>query len=323
MDTKTQKSDRNAFVLRIAPSGKDIVPQALEENDLIIGWAEAFGLIDESLTWKAMRKIVHDRYYAQDNHYRRSGMATKYLQLFIREMNPGDLVVVPHRSGFYVGEVAGPARYEPNEVFSDTAYRRSVKWLNNKQPIQRKFARAALQSRMKFQGTCVFATDLYEEIIDALNATTSFGEDLHKLLIEQTIKEIRAGKMDGAGFEQFIASLMKKLGSDDVRVIPHAQDKGADVIARFRVAGTIQLTVAIQAKHYKPKPPVSKKVVEALLQGMEAESADLGMVITSGTISEEAYDYVRGLYEEEKIKIELIDGEQLGALILEHGVTKT
>lgn len=51
---------------------------------------------------------------------------------FIREMNVGDLVVVPHGSEFYVAEVSGPAMYDESKVEEDTAYRRNVKWLNDK-----------------------------------------------------------------------------------------------------------------------------------------------------------------------------------------------
>lgn len=322
MDTTMQETRRKAFVLRIAPGRKDMVPQALADEDLIIGWAKAKGLLDENLSWKDFRKIVHDQYYSKDANYRRSGMATSYLWLFIREMRRGDIIVVPHGSKFYVGEVAGSARYDVDKIGSDSAYRRKVKWSNPDQPQPRKFARAALQSRMKIQGTCADATDLLEEIENAREATSIFEQDLHKLLVQQTIQEIRTGKMDGAGFERFVGSLLERLGGNDVRIISHAKDKGADIVARFRVAGVIQITVAVQAKHYKPKPPVNKKVVEVLLQGMEAESADIGMIITSGTFSKEATEFVRHLFENEGIRIELIDGQQLGSLILEHGVRK-
>jgi len=317
-----QSPNRKAFVLRIAPSGKDIVHLALEENDLIIGWAEAQGLLDENLSREAFRKIIHDQFYSDDKNYRRSGKTTSYLWLFIREMRPGDIVIVPRGSQFYVGVIRGHARYELEKVSSDTAYRRSVDWLNSKKPIKRKLARAALQSRMKYQGTCVGSTDLLNEIESALIEKTTFEQDLHESLVERTIREIRTGKMDGASFEQFVASLLEKLGGYDVRVIAHSKDKGADILAHFRVAGMLQLTIAVQAKHYKPKPPVTKEVVEILLQGMEAENADIGMVVTSGTISPEAYNYAQELYEKNGTKIELIDGEQLGALILEYGVSR-
>jgi predicted Mrr-cat superfamily restriction endonuclease len=293
---ESQVSKKKAFVLRIAPGRKDKVPLALEENDLIIRWAKAGGLLDESLSRETFREIVHKQYYSCDENFRRSGMATSFLWLFIRDMKPGDVVVVPHGSTFYVGEVNGHARYDLDQISNDAAYRRSVNWLNSKKPIKRKVARAALQSRMKIQGTCADATDLLDEISSSLVEKTTFEQDLHEVLVEQTIQEIRTGKMDGASFEQFIASLLVKLGGYDVRVIAHTQDKGADIIAQFRVAGTLTLTIAVQAKHYMPKPPVPKEVVETLLLGMEAENADIGMIVTSGTISSEAADYVQNLY---------------------------
>ena len=40
-----------AFILRITPSGNDRVPVALEDNQIIIGWAYAEGLLDPTLDW--------------------------------------------------------------------------------------------------------------------------------------------------------------------------------------------------------------------------------------------------------------------------------
>jgi predicted Mrr-cat superfamily restriction endonuclease len=312
---------QQAFVLRIAPGGNDCVPEALKTNDLIIGWSECDGLLDTNLTWKAFREKLRRKFYSDDKDLRRAGNATGYLWRFIREMKPGDLVVVPHGGEFYVGEVTGPARYEKAKVAHDTAYRRSVQWLT-KRPVPRSYARAALQSRMKIQGTCADAADLLDEIKEALKTSTTFGEDLHKLLVQHTVEEMQSGKMDGGKFEQFIASLLRGLGANEARVVPHNQDKGADIIASFRIAGAFQIVVAVQAKHYRPEPPVGKRVVEELFIGMIAESADVGMIVTCGTISQEAIDLAQKLYEERGIKIELVDGDQLGALIIENGLTK-
>jgi len=70
--------------------------------------------------------------------------------------------------------------------------------------------------------------------------------------------------------------------------MPRGKDKGADLLATFLVAGAFQQVVAVQAKHWQPDPPVGPDVVQQLINGIEAESANLGMVITSGSISEEA-----------------------------------
>jgi hypothetical protein len=41
--------EQQAFILRIAPSEIDHVAEALEQNQLIIGWADAEGLLDPNL----------------------------------------------------------------------------------------------------------------------------------------------------------------------------------------------------------------------------------------------------------------------------------
>jgi predicted Mrr-cat superfamily restriction endonuclease len=155
---------QSAFVLRIAPNGIDKVPEALVANQIIIGWSLAVGLLNESLTWEQFRQIVRDTYYSEDTTLRRAGAAAGHMSRFIREMKVDDLVVVPHGTDFYVAEVCGPAVHLSANRNDDTAYRRDVTWLNDKRPLSRTLARAALLSRMKIQGTCAPASDLIDEI---------------------------------------------------------------------------------------------------------------------------------------------------------------
>lgn len=240
-------------------------------------------------------------------------------------MNKGDLVVVPYSSEFYIAEVEGAAMYDLNKIGMGTAYRRPVRWLNDKKPIRRDLAKSALISRMKTQGTCAYATDLLDEIkeclqIAASGQTPTFQTDLQSRLIQETLKELRSGRMDSFGFEKLIQTVLTGLGAQDARIVPRGQDKGADIMATFHVAGAFRQVIAVQAKHWQPQPPVGKAVVEQLIKGIEAESANLGIVITSGTISDEATDTAEKYYNEKGIKIELVDGEQLAKLIIENGI---
>ena len=155
---------KNGFVLRIAPGGGDRVSEALENDHLIIGWAEAKGLLDQELEWEGFREIIRKAYHPNDENLRRAGAAGGHMWCFIRAMKTGDLVVVPHGSEFYVGEVTDPAFYDESKVGEDSAYRRPVKWLNDKDPIPRAIAKSALVSRMKTRATSANATDLVEEI---------------------------------------------------------------------------------------------------------------------------------------------------------------
>lgn len=317
--------NQQAFVLRIAPSSIDRVPEALKENQIIIGWAHADGLLEPNLTWEQFREIIREKYYTSESNLRKAGAAAGHMWRFIREMNKGDLVVVPYWSEFYVAEIDGPATYDSQKTGDDTSYRRLVKWLNYKKPIRRDIAKSALISRMKTQGTCSYATDLLAEIKECLQIASSgqtpaFQTDLQSRLIRETLNELRSGRMDGFGFERLIQTVLTGLGAADARIVPRRQDKGADILATFRVAGAFRQIVAIQAKHWQPEPPVGKEVVEQLTKGIEAESANLGMIITSGTISVEAITTAEQYYEDKGIKIELIDGEQFAKLIVENGI---
>ena len=198
-------------------------------------------------------------------------------------------------------------------------------WLNGKARIPRRNARVALQSRMKVQNTCADATDLLDEILALLDAsakgeTPTFDKDLRNRLIEETLKEIRSGRINDYGFEGLLANLLKSLGASEVRIIARSIDKGADIVATFLAANTFEFKLAVQAKHWQPTPPVGKEVIDQLLRGMEAEDADLGWVATSGTFSEEAESYATQLREQEGRRIELVDEEFLASLIVETGL---
>src|SRR5688572_6652204 len=157
-----------AFVLRIAHVDADGVGEALRSDEVFTGWSRARGLLDPRHDWRSFREIVHTEYHSGQQDYAQSGRAAGSLWRFIREMDIGDLVVVPSGNAFHVAKVTGPARHDEGKVADDAAHRRPVKWLNDGKPIPRRFARAALQSRMKVRQTCADATDLVAEIEDVL-----------------------------------------------------------------------------------------------------------------------------------------------------------
>lgn len=314
-----------AFVLRIS-HGRDRVPEALSEREIVIGWAEADGL-SGAAEWQAFRQIIKDAYHHDEADFRRAGAAAGHAWRFLKDMTPGCWVIVPHGHEFHVAQVTGPARYDASKIADDSAYRRPVHWLNDGRGIQRAIARAALQSRLKVQGTTADASDLVSEIAECLDVAIrppqqrpSFAGDLRARLIRETLAEIRGGRLDSFGFERLIAEVLRGTGGLSVRIIPRQHDKGADLTAEFRVAGALRLRVAVQAKHYQPEPPVGRDVIEQLIAGMDAEEADLGIVTTSGTFAPEAVDYARDVLESGQRRVELVDGEQLAAIIVDCGL---
>lgn len=316
----------NAFVLKMSYRD-NLINEGLENDEIIIGWSEAKGLIDESLEWYDFREILYKTYSKKGDSYRASGSWAGSLWRFIRDMQPGDLVVVPWGNEFYVAEVVGKARYEDGFVDSDTAHRRIVKWLNDKKPVPRKYARAALQSRMKARQTCVDAGDLLEEINEAIiyyskNDNVDFSEELRRKIVDVTHTELYSGRINPHGFEQLVAKVIESLGGRNTIIIARNKDEGADILSDFDIATTFTLKLAVQAKHYYPEPPVEKAEIDQLIKGMEFEGADIGWFVTAGTFSPEANSYWDEL-KDQGHKIELIDGEQLSAMIVECGLSST
>jgi predicted Mrr-cat superfamily restriction endonuclease len=315
---------KDAFALKISHRDKAL-PNALESDDIVIGWSRAGDLHDLDLGWYDFREIVHQEYHSDQDDYRKAGASAGNLWRFIREMKEGDLVVVPDGSEFYVAKVTGDARYEPEKVEDDTAHRRSVNWLNDSEPIPRGIARSALQSRMKARQTCVEATDLIPEIQDALEAAQSdehpsFDSDLRQKLVQDTLEDIRKARIESYGFEKLVKSVLQSLGGENVTIVPRSKDQGVDITALFTVADTFSFTVAAQAKHFREDPPVKPKHVEQLRDGMDAEGATLGWLVTSGTFSEETEMRKDEIEDETGYEIQLVDGEQLAALIVDGGL---
>lgn len=295
-------------------------------DQIIIGWSESEGLLNPSLTKGQFREIIHEAHYSDKANLRKAGAGAGHMWRFVREMRVGDLVVVPYGPKFYVAEVIGDATYDEKKVDSDTAYRRKVKWLNSKKPIPRDYAKSALISRMKIQGTSANATDLLPEILECLRraasgAAPTFLENLQRKLIEETLKEIQEGFMNEAAFERLIQQVLLRQGAVEARIVPRNEDQGADIVATFRLAGTFTQTVAVQAKYWKPDPPVGEKVVKQVIKGIEAENAVLGLVITTGTIAQDAEKAAERYFDDRGIRIGLLDGKQFAKLIVELGIS--
>ncbi len=64
---------QRAFVLRIVPSQIDRIHEALKKNQLIIGWAEAPGLLNKKLTWSEFRQIIKNTYHAKEPDFHKAG----------------------------------------------------------------------------------------------------------------------------------------------------------------------------------------------------------------------------------------------------------
>jgi predicted Mrr-cat superfamily restriction endonuclease len=154
-------------MLRMSPGGdkkRDRVPEGLAENQLIIGWSLAGELGNPDLSKTEFKQYLAHVYRVHEWSAAHAGSSAGNMWLFVREMNPGDVVVVPHFKSFYLAEVDGDAFHVPDKIPEDSAWRRPAKWLNSKQGFSREQASEALRSRMRVRRTCLNISDLADDI---------------------------------------------------------------------------------------------------------------------------------------------------------------
>lgn len=111
---------------------------------------------------------------------------------------------------------------------------------------------------MKVYCTTALATDVLDDIRDALARAEagnkpSFKDELQTALVKETVEHLRSGHMDSFSFERLTTGLLIQMGARTATVVPRLLDKGADILATFRVAETFQYTLTVQAKHWNDK----------------------------------------------------------------------
>lgn len=310
-----------AFVLRMKTWGEvDHVGDALAADRITIGWSHVRGLIGLQ-NLREVREAV--RAASGDEDYRRAGHGAGNLWRFLHEMQPDDRVLVPRGDEVYLAKVTGPPGYDESAVTQDIAHFRPVEWLNGKNP----FPRHGLPSKLQFRvgpgnrRTCADITGDLSEVLaletGGVRTDTAFEADLHGHLVTTTIETLLKGKMNPKSFEHFLRDLFQHLGATEGTVRGGRGDKGADIVLEMPLGVTpLRQRVAVQAKYYHDGRPVGPDAVRQLVAGMDAEDADLGVIVTTTVFSDEASAEA----SKSSTRIELIDGAHLASMIVEHGV---
>jgi predicted Mrr-cat superfamily restriction endonuclease len=322
----------NAFILRQSPNGvSQLESISLPQNVIVNGWADAEGLIEEK-NYETFREIVAKACYPNEKNMRKAGYGAGTMWRFINEMKKGDWVVVPfHNKVFYLAEITGEAIYDGSDAAykADSCYRRPVRWLNDKQPISRELAQAKLVSRMKTQQTSAEAGDLIDNIYVALSNAMStkgaemsseelFVSSLRKKMTVAVLDEIHRGYMTPQKMEKLVMKILKAVGASTTKQIPTITDKGVDIIATFPIGPVAQVDVGVQVKCHEGT--TENELLDQLKTGLEKENLTQGWFITAGSFSDDAQEYLEDKFEGSGVKISLIDGVQLAAMIIDSGL---
>ena len=327
------KKPKNAFILRQSPNGvSQLESVSLPKNVIVTGWSVAKGLIGEKDYW-TFRDIISNTSYPNEKTLLKAGYGAASMWRFLKGMAIGDWVVVPWDKVFYLAEITGDAFYDNSAVARKTnsCYRRPVRWLNDKKPIIRDFAKSKLISRMKTRQTSAEAGDLIDEIYGALQLAEKpsakptpsdtdqlFAGQLRLRMVEAALKEIQTGYINPRKFEQFVRKVLLSNGATNAKIIATRNDKGVDIIANFLVGRVAQVNVGVQVKNHTGV--TENKWIDQLIKGMEQEGLSLGWLVTSAEFEKNAEEYLGKKLEGSTMEIFLVDGLQLAGMIIDNGL---
>jgi restriction system protein len=122
-----------------------------------------------------------------------------------------------------------------------------------------------------------------------------------------------------AFFENLIVTLLLNMGyggsrEDAGRAIGKSGDGGIDGVIDQDPLGLDR--IYLQAKRYKIETPVSEPEVRAFSGSLGAAKATKGVFVTTSYFTKPAYEFA----EKHPYKMILIDGKNLTALMIRHGV---
>lgn len=116
---------------------------------------------------------------------------------------------------------------------------------------------------------------------------------------------VQFSKMNGYEFEDYIGELFRKMGFS-VEPMPYSGDGGIDLIAICNKP-IYKGKYVIQCKKWTE--PVGQPSIRDLYGAVMSENANKGILITTSSFSEQAFEFAKGK------NIELIDGDGLEKLI--------
>ena len=321
--------NKQAFIIRCAPGGISRVEELLTANQIVIGWSETRNdLFNINLNWDEFKGIIRKAYHPhyEDNVYS-LGQAAGYLWRFIREMQVGDYAVVPIPRAFYVAEIIEEVEFIEDKIEDDTAIRRKVKWLHNQEPVSRNYCRAGLVSRLKYQGTCVDATDLIDDLETAMANSVkgklpNFKHQLNESLKTEVVNLLgsKEAYLDDVKFEKLVSKLMIALGATTAEIPSKTRYPNSiadvDVLANFIHLG-LQIYVQVKKHSHKSDKYAIEQIVEALkIDNPDYSKPIYGWAVTSGQFDEEAETLAN------KNGIRIINGDELAEMIVGVGLNQ-
>ncbi len=138
-------------------------------------------------------------------------------------------------------------------------------------------------------------------------------QQLRERLADELLENIM--KLTPGRFEQLVVNLLEKMGYGEGQTVGRSGDGGIDGIIDQDPLGLEK--VYIQAKRWSSQ--VGDPEIRNFSGSLDAKGAAKGVFITTSTFSSTAKETTRNISAGNKL-IRLIDGQELAALMVQHGV---
>lgn len=139
--------------------------------------------------------------------------------------------------------------------------------------------------------------------------------ELKDALADELLSRVRS--VSPKFFEQLVVDVLVAMGYggsriDAAEVVGKSGDGGIDGTIKEDLLGLD--VIYVQAKRWEN--PVGRKEIQSFAGSLDGERATKGVFITTSSFSKEAREYVRKIAK----RIVLIDGDELAAFMIDHGV---
>ncbi|WP_227394395.1 hypothetical protein [Jeotgalibacillus aurantiacus] len=167
---------QNAWILRPKPHGTDQMRYFLKNNRICIGYPLGYSLNDFNFT-ELKRALIEEDDKRKNNGELNSNWigGLSNLNILVREMGIGDLVVVPHGNEIYFCVVKSEYTYLPefdeDKKGSGFPHQREVEWLLEGKSISRNELPEALRHSLQFPGTAASISKHINVLLDLLSDT--------------------------------------------------------------------------------------------------------------------------------------------------------
>lgn len=307
-----------AWAVRPKPHGTKRMDEFLGEGIVAIGWPMLGDLSDSN------RSDIKDRLRKAfpDKTERGIGAAAGQIDRLANEMEVGDLVVAPDGGTVFVGRIASEYRHDEDVAggeygTEDAGYphQRRVDWLHEGQGIPRSLATGKLYDALKCRLTVFeLPADDVEDLQDRAPV-----EDQGTLddLQERYLDQLQGGRLPGMtsnSFEDAVRIVLSRHFPGLSRQATSSDDEG-DTDLLTELPGNV--TVRVQVKYYDPdRGAVGPDAVEQLADSMDP--GDNGLLVTSGTIGDEAEARAQELWTGSNKEVHFIDGSEFVDLVFEN-----